>query len=477
LNFTSLAFLIFFPVVALLHWLLPHRFRWVLLLAASWCFYLWWDVGAGVLLALTTLASWGAALRLERRDGGVRRGLCLALGAGVPLLCLLVFKYAGFFARTGAGVLRLLGLPASGPRWTLPLPPGISFYTFQTLSYVLDVWRGERAPEKHLGYYALYVSFFPQLVAGPIERPGRLLPQLRSERGKSASDLRWGLWRILRGFFKKLVVADALAGFADPVFDAPDAASGPAVLLAAAFFAVQIYCDFSGYSDIALGTARVLGVRLMENFDGPYRAENIRDFWRRWHISLTSWFTDYLYKPLGGSRRGLGRQCRNIMLVFLASGLWHGAGWSFVVWGGLHGLYLVCHTLGSRLPFHPLRGIPGRAGVLARRGWVFALACLAWVFFRAGSVAQALELLARLGCGWGPGALDAMGLDALAGVRVLLSLVCLRLFSRLDLARLRPGGTAAREALGVFYTVLLTAVSWLALLAVNGNNVFLYFQL
>jgi len=333
------------------------------------------------------------------------------------------------------------------------------------------VGRGEQTPERHLGYYALYVSFFPQLVAGPIERPGRLLPQLRGMCEKRTAVSLSGRWRVLRGFFKKIVVADALAAYVDPVFASPETAAGPGVILATALFAVQIYCDFSGYTDIALGTARMLGVQLMENFEEPYKAENIRDFWRRWHISLSSWFTDYLYKPLGGNRKGLPRQCVNTMIVFLVSGLWHGADWSFVVWGGLHGAYMVCHILGRRLKFHPLLGIPGRAGVFLRRGWVFLLTCAAWVFFRAGSVGEALELFSRLGRGWDAGALAGLGVTVLGAIRICFSLVCLQLFSRLPETK-----RTAENSLGGFYTVLLIAVSWLALLAVNGENVFLYFQ-
>lgn len=477
MNFTSPEFLLFFPLVVAVTWRLPHRMRWLWLLLASWVFYLWGNFWAGALLAVTTLTTWLSARKLARADSPGGR-LWLIPGVGAPLLALAVFKYAGFFVESGTAVLRFLGLDVPALSISLLLPVGISFYTFQSLSYVVDVWKGEIAPEEHLGYYALYISFFPQLVAGPIERPGQLLPQLRTERQLSGDDLHAGLWRLLRGFCKKVVAADWLAGFVEPVFAAPESANGPTVLFGTVCFALQIYCDFSGYSDIAVGAARLLGIRLMENFKTPYRAESIQDFWRRWHISLTGWFTDYLYIPLGGRRRGTFRHCVNLMVVFLVSGLWHGADWSFVLWGGLHGVYLVCAVLGQRWDVHPLRRIPGRTGIFLRRAWVFTLTCLAWVFFRADSVRNAVTLLSRLGFGWGAGGLSALGLTGPDVLRLALTLVCLHLFEAIPEGPPQPetDRAAVENALAVFFAVTLLAVSWLALLSEDGNNVFLYFR-
>ena len=313
MSFNSMEFAIFLPTVFLFYWVLPHRFRWLLLLAASYLFYFWWDFGAGFLLMSTTLVSWLCARNIHQAGHPWARKLYLCLALAVCLGCLGIFKYAGFFA------------PLAGLDLTLKilLPVGISFYTFQTVSYVLDVYRGTAAPEKHFGYYALFVSFFPQLVAGPIERSERLLPQLKQRRQFREVDFAAAGQLLLTGYFKKLVVADYLAPLVDQVYAAPDVASAPEILIATVLFGFQIYCDFSGYSDIARGAAKLLGIDLMENFRLPYSAASIRDFWRRWHISLTSWFTDYVYIPLGGSRKGLLCQIRNVLIVFLLSGLWH----------------------------------------------------------------------------------------------------------------------------------------------------------
>ena len=459
MSFQTLEFLLFFPAVFLLHWSLPHRFRWPLLLLASWLFYFWWAPWAGLLLVGTTLVSWLCALGVHGQRGRVRR-FCLLTALAVPLGCLALFKYAGFFASIAGAQLSL----------RLILPVGISFYTFQTLSYVLDVYRGKTEPERHFGYYALFVSFFPQLVAGPIERPEHLLPQLRRERRFSVRDLSSGGWLLLTGYFKKLVVADLLAPLVDRVYAGPGAALGPQIAAATVLFGIQIYCDFSGYTDIARGAAKLLGIDLMENFHAPYSARTIRDFWRRWHISLTSWFTDYVYIPLGGSRRGTARRCLNIMAVFLLSGLWHGADWTFVLWGGVHGLYQIGGILYERCC--PARLPDGRWTAALQRLRTFALVTCAWVFFRAETVADALTLLSRLGTGWTT--LPALlGAAAPALLPPLLMLVCL---SRLD--RLPPGtqGRDAARDMTVFSCLLAIGLGWWISLASSGTNAFIYFQ-
>ena len=322
MNFTAPAFVLLFPIVLALHWMLPPSRRWILLLAASLGFYAVGSPQALPLLADITLGTYAAALGIAKSKTQTAKKLWLTCAAILCIGCLCLFKYAGIF-RTDVPLL---------------LPAGISFYTFQTLSYVIDIYRGRLMPERHPGYYALFVSFFPQLVAGPIERSTALLPQLHAQERRMDSS-GW-LWMV-RGFAKKLLLADTAAVFVDSVYASPADASGPAVLLATLLFAGQIYWDFSGYSDIAVGAAALLGVRLSRNFDHPYRADSLRDFWRRWHISLTRWFTDYVYIPLGGSRRGTARLAVNTMVVFLLSGLWHGAALHFVVWGGVHGALLL----------------------------------------------------------------------------------------------------------------------------------------
>ena len=477
MNFTSLEFLVFFPVVLFLYWRLPGRFRWALMLGASYFFYMNWNPALGFLLAGTTLVSYGAAVRIQaaRKRNASGKGW-LVLAAAVSLGSLAVFKYGGFLAESTAALIRFFGGPSYAPGLSLILPAGISFYTFQTLSYVLDVYRGRFVCERHLGYYALYVSFFPQLVAGPIERPGNLLPQLHSPAPFQAQMLYSGGVRILRGFFKKLVIADYLGAFVDRVYSAPEQADGLAVILATAFFAVQIYCDFSGYTDIARGTAETFGIRLMENFRRPYRAASLREFWRRWHISLTGWFKDYVYIPLGGSRHGLMRTCRNVLIVFSLSGLWHGAAWNFVAWGLIHGICLTMgilwearvHTCWTPYWFRRLRTL--------------LLAGGAWVFFRAQSVGEALTLFGRLGTGWsGQGILDSfagLGLERLDAL--LLPLVFLGFWTveRRELPESFPqeSGRAVRTAFTLCTVIWTIALFWLMELETGAGNVFLYFQ-
>jgi D-alanyl-lipoteichoic acid acyltransferase DltB (MBOAT superfamily) len=281
---------------------------------------------------------------------------------------------------------------------------GISFYTFQTLSYTIEVYRYRQEPEKHFGYFALYVSYFPQLVAGPIERPKNLLPQLRSKHDFDYNRVTEGLGLIVWGLFKKVVIADRLALVVDNVYSQPDRFAGAGLTIATIFFAFQIYCDFSGYSDIAIGSAQVMGHRLMRNFDRPYFASSIAEFWKRWHISLSSWFRDYLYIPLGGSRVRIPRLCVNILIVFVISGLWHGANWTFIAWGFLHGLYyLIAKATNSyRERIAEIVGLKRhhRFHILLKGIATFILVCFAWILFRANSISDAFVIISRLGTGW-----------------------------------------------------------------------------
>lgn len=455
MNFNAPEFLLFFPIVFALHWILPHRLRSWLLLLASWMFYFWWDLWTGLLLVGSTLVSWLCAQGIQHSQKQPAKTALLVTALLTSLGCLAIFKYADFFLSTVG-----LSLPFS-----ILLPVGISFYTFQTLSYVIDVYRGTVAAEPNFFHYALFVSFFPQLVAGPIERPENLLPQLKAERRFSAEFLSEGGWLLLQGYFKKIVVADAIAPLADRVFLSPGTATGPEIILAAMLFGIQIYCDFSGYSDIARGCAKLLGIDLMVNFRTPYKALTIRDFWRRWHISLTSWFTDYVYIPLGGNRKGLPRQCFNILVVFLLSGLWHGADWSFVVWGGIHGLYQVGSLLWSRGNHSTV--IPD----WFRQLRTFLLVSFSWIFFRAASLAEAGILLSRLGTGWQDGGI--LGLTWESGLRLGLILLCLHFIEKNPVRRRRsPGETVAL----VFFLVTAICLGWLTVLSANGQNAFIYFQ-
>ncbi len=397
--FNSLEFPLFFVAVVVLCALVPQRGRWGLLLVASYLFYAAWEPGYLALIVASTLVDYaaGRAMGAHAERAGRRPWLLVSLAANLGLL--FTFKYYDFFRLSLTGLAEAFDVSVHPPALDLLLPVGISFYTFQTLSYSLDVYRGDRDPERHLGFFALYVAFFPQLVAGPIERSTRLLPQLRGALGGLDMErLRSGLLLMLWGFFKKLVIADRLAVYVQAVYGDAGTHAGAPVVLATYFFAFQIYCDFSGYSDIAIGAARILGVDLMQNFRRPYLATSVREFWGRWHISLSTWFRDYLYIPLGGNRRGPGRRGFNVFLVFLLSGLWHGASWTFLLWGALHGLYMLVGSLweAKRAPsVSPPSGLRRvMAGLLT-----FHLVLVAWVMFRADDLATAGRLLVSMAPG------------------------------------------------------------------------------
>ncbi|MBU1238365.1 MBOAT family protein [Myxococcota bacterium] len=398
--FHSLAFLIFFPTVVFLYFSAPQRLRWILLLGASYFFYMSWKPAYALLIFLTTVVSWGTALAMDKVKNRRRRKHLLFATLAVNLGVLFLFKYFNFFSHSLLPLGRSLNLFTSTPTLKLLLPIGISFYTFQSLSYTVDVYRQNRSPERHLGIFALYVSFFPQLVAGPIERSERLLPQFREVHHFDYQQVTDGLKLMAWGFFKKLVIADRLAVYVNMVYGDPAQFHGLPVILATYFFAFQIYCDFSAYSDIAIGAAQVMGFRLMENFRRPYFSASIGEFWRRWHISLTTWFRDYLYIPLGGNRVGAFRLYFNVMVVFLVSGMWHGANWTFLFWGLLHGTYfLLGRTTASwrqklgeaifRKRFYTLRAL---LNILL----TFHLVVFAWIFFRARTIREGFMVVGNL---------------------------------------------------------------------------------
>jgi D-alanyl-lipoteichoic acid acyltransferase DltB (MBOAT superfamily) len=402
--FNSIEFVVFFPTVCLLYFLLPHRFRWALLLLASYCFYMAWRPEYLLLILASTVVDYVAAQRMARCEMQRGRLKYLALSLLCNLGLLFSFKYFNFMSQSVEVVMAWCGLPYSPPRLDVLLPVGISFYTFQTLGYTLDVYRGQQKPERHLGYFALYVAFFPQLVAGPIERARNLLPQFRARQTFVYDDVVGGLRLILWGLFKKIVIADRLAELVQPVYASPESYPGPVLALATAAFAYQIYCDFSGYSDVAIGAARVFGIRLMMNFNRPYLAKNIGEFWSRWHISLSTWFRDYVYIPLGGNRVALPHWTFNILVTFTVSGLWHGASWTFIIWGALHGTYYILSRATRSVRERCTRSmgltrLPLLHGLL-QTTCTFALVCLGWIFFRAESVSDALVILTGLTEGW-----------------------------------------------------------------------------
>ena len=385
MTFTSPEFVIFFAVFVPLYFILPQRFRWMLLLAASYFFYAY---GSGIyvlLIITTTLIDYTAARLMGRTTDSRRRKLYLAASLSANLGTLFIFKYFNFFNQSLSSVLDYPANPLN-----VILPIGISFYTFQSMAYTIDVYRGLVEPETHLGLFATFVAFFPQLVAGPIERAKHMLPQFHRRVSFDPVRTVEGLRLILWGAFKKIVIADRLAIYVNTVYNAPGNYSGPPLIIATIFFAFQIYGDFSAYSDIAIGTAKILGFDLMLNFRQPYFAQSVRDFWARWHISLSTWFRDYLYIPLGGNRVPFARNLLNLMIVFVVSGLWHGASWTFVIWGALHGLYIVAENVLEHV------GITFKLPALVKIVITFALVTFAWIFFRANSFSDALYIVAHL---------------------------------------------------------------------------------
>ncbi|KYG62275.1 hypothetical protein AZI87_17240, partial [Bdellovibrio bacteriovorus] len=379
--FNSFAYAIFLPTVFLLYYVLPHKFRNVMLLGVSYYFYMSWNYKLIVLILSTTVVSYFAAKCISK---GINPRRVLIISTFVCLGMLGFFKYFNFFSNSITSFLRNISLPVSDFTLDLILPVGISFYTFQTLSYVVDVFKGRIPAESNFIDYALYVSFFPQLVAGPIERPESLIPQFKKEHSFDYDKAVYGAKLIALGAFKKIVIADTLASHVNMVYNNLPEYKGFSIVLATFFFAVQIYCDFSGYTDIALGSAKLLGFDLMQNFNAPYLAKSVKDFWSRWHISLSTWFKDYVYIPLGGSKVSSVLRYRNLFITFLLSGLWHGANWTFVLWGAYHGILNIIEALFQR------RSISIKLPVSIKVFSTFMLVCVGWVLFRANKVDDAV---------------------------------------------------------------------------------------
>jgi len=424
--FNSFEFLIYFPVVTLLFFILPHRMRWILLLIASFVFYMAFLPIYVLILLITIVIDYVAGIYIEQSAGKKRTWyLILSLIGNIGFLCL--FKYYDFIIGNVNSLLALQ-FPLLKDLWLskciivgnnyvngwlngvigtnfsilthIILPIGLSFHTFQAMSYTIEIYRGNQKAERHFGIYALYVMFYPQLVAGPIERPQNILHQFHQKHEFDFNRLVEGMKMMLWGFFKKLVIADRLAIYVNSVYGNPDHHTGVTLIFATVLFAFQIYCDFSAYSEIAIGAARVMGFDLMTNFRRPYFARTMADFWRRWHISLSSWFTDYLYIPLGGNRVAVPRAYLNIMIVFLVSGLWHGASWTFMIWGGINGVYLIA----GKLLANPIKRCYNWLSVdmnstmfaIYQRLSTFLMACIAWVFFRANSLEDATTIITKM---------------------------------------------------------------------------------
>ena len=455
-----------------------------MLLIASYFFYMCYQTELVFLIFGTTLVSWISSVIIERTEKKKYKVLFLTLTLISSLGVLFFYKYFNFLAGTVFDIAAALGSDVAPVTLRLALPVGISFYTFQTLSYVIDVYRGDVKSERNFFFYALFVSFFPQLVAGPIERPSNLIPQLREPHPWSAENALAGAKMMILGFFKKICVADFISGFVDSVYNSPDNATSLGVIIATLLFAVQIYCDFSGYTDIAIGCARIMGIRLMKNFDSPYSATSIREFWSRWHISLSTWFRDYLYIPLGGNRVCLPRHLLNLFIVFLVSGLWHGAAWTFVIWGALHGIYQIVGKLTikwrSRLINKLGLSESSLVVVWTRRVITFLLVSFAWLLFRANSMSDAITLIKKLFVGLDlSGTIGLMGFDALSAILCVTSIALLILLDRTVTYDGKEVGEKSHIIVrsGAYvYAVTLIILFWLLLLSKDMISTFIYFQ-
>ena len=488
--FNSLKFAAFFPTVAAIFFVLPFRLRVFWLLAASYLFYMAWNPKYALLMLGSTAVTWLAGIAMDEvarrfpahRAAVLKKWIMVAC-LTANLLVLFVFKYANFLLSGLETLVHHFGLDYSLPTFSILLPVGISFYIFQAIGYTVDVYRGDIPSERNFFYYALFVSFFPQLVAGPIERSRHILPQLHQKQTFDWERTRSGLIQMLWGYLQKMVIADRLAIFVDGVYANSQNLGAAAHLFALIFFAMQLYCDFSSYSDIAIGCARIMGFDLMRNFDSPYLSSSLSAFWDRWHISLSKWFQDYLYIPLGGSRKGTWRTCRNLFLVFLLSGLWHGAAMTFVIWGALHGIYTVI----SRLTQQPRARLRKAAGLDKSRVWrflctvwVFAFVCLTLAFFRAENLAQALDILRGLGRWQIPFTLEGIGMDrpdfVLSWILIAVLLIC-------DILRRKYGPLTPRLIslpLVLRWVILLAGILAWAVFGLYGEGYveqpFIYFQ-
>ncbi len=395
--FNSIEFVLFLPIVIIFYYLIPSKYRWILLLTASYYFYMCWKIEYIILIITSTLIDYFSALQMEKTKKKVVKRFFLILSLITNLGLLFSFKYFNFFSESVNILFNKINIAYQTPELNVLLPVGISFYTFQTLSYSIDVYMGKQKAERHLGYFALYVSFFPQLVAGPIERFSRLAPQFKINHKFLYKNLQNGLRLILYGLFIKMVIADNISVYVDQIYNNPADYSSVDILKGLFFYSFQIYSDFYGYSLIAIGSALIMGIKIMDNFKTPYLARNIAEFWQRWHISLSTWFRDYLYFPLGGNKVKKYKWIINIMIVFVVSGLWHGANWTFVFWGGLFGIIYLAENQFNKLFNIKIndKNFSFQHILLAFKTFIFVT--FIWVFFRSQSIEDAFNIFELIG--------------------------------------------------------------------------------
>ena len=479
--FNSWQFLLFLFVVFFSYFLLPKKIRHYFLLAASYFFYGFWNWHLIFLILTTTIVSYGAGLLIgKNKERKALRVVLLVLTLVVCLGSLFFFKYFNFVADSVVSLINAFGGNAKFDPLNIILPVGISFYTFQTLSYVIDIFSGKIEAEKNPIYYALYVSFFPQLVAGPIERPENLLPQFKEKSDINLANVSIGLRFMIQGFVKKIVIADFLSTFVNRAFNDLNGTNGLVLAVGTLCFALQIYGDFSGYSDIAFGTAKLFNINLSKNFDRPYRSRSIQEFWRRWHISLSTWFRDYLYIPLGGSKVGWARWALNVTIVFFLSGLWHGAALTFIIFGLLHAFYQIVgratkkprDALWRKLKVDP----EGRPVKILRTFITFLLICLAWIPFRANSIGDMVTIYRNVFSNWSFDFGYLVNVFDLQGIRILLlCLAVVAYFVADHIAVLPFKKTWVKD---VVYIVLIWGImaAFIYLKSTNMDSTFIYFQ-
>lgn len=485
MSFNSLTFLIFLFVVVIVYWIIPNRFRYIFLLVASYIFYMWWNVKLVVLIASTTLLTFFSGILIQKSNNKVIKKTYLIVTLTFCLGLLIFFKYFNFLYNNFINFMNLFSLSLENKIFDIILPVGISFYTFQTLSYVIDVYKGKYQAEKNIGYYALYVSFFPQLVAGPIERPNDLIPELKKEKKMSMDNLLTGSKFILIGFVRKCCIADICGIYVDNVFSNLSNASSLAIFIGAFLFLVQIYNDFAGYSEIALGSAKLLGIDLSINFNFPLLSRSYTEFFRRWHITLNRWFTEYVYIPLGGNRKGKARKILNTMIVFMLCGLWHGANWTFVLWGLTAGIMITIETL-LKKPIEALAlklNINLESKVLSaiRIMFMLILFSLSSILFRAQSINEIgiafNGIFTHFGVGF-DSLTKSLGItmDGYIYLVISITIMCL-----LKVLYNRSFITDVKEmkysylVLTVF-TIFLITFSWLYVISLTDASGFQYFQ-
>lgn len=500
--FNSLAYLIFFPVIVLIYFLLPwQRVRNGFLLAASYYFYMRWDPRFIVLMVGVTLVSYLCGILVDishredlegiekskRRTGNAKIYISVTIIA--MLLLLGWFKYATFLAQNLVSLAHLIGIDLKIPKLNITLPVGISFFTFQAMGYVIDVYRGTTKVEKNVFRFALFVAFFPQLVAGPIERSNNLLQQFKNKHSFEKKRVLKGLMLMLWGYFIKMVLADRIAIIVDQVFNYYTSYQGVILLLGACLFSFQIYCDFSGYSTIAIGSAQVLGFSLMQNFEQPYLARTVADFWRRWHMSLTNWFRDYIYFPLGGSRVVRWKKYRNIMVVFLVSGLWHGADWTYVIWGGMNGIFQIIGDIINPTRKKVLAALhineKSFGHRLVQTFMTYIYVTIAWVFFRATSVKSAVEIIIGAVKTFNPwvlfdGTIYTLGVNQIDFWIMIISLFVLLLVDILHEKKIEIRERLLSQPLPIRWVVIYAAIFVILIFGVYGPGYdaasFIYFQ-